>query len=416
MAPDPSAAHEREQRRLASVLLSGTPAGTPPAPTGATVERRHAKHPRLRPGGPPRADLIAMHAAAHRLFLTQLPGSWAPAYLTGRGFDHTVQQHWQIGYAPPAWRVLTGHLHALGYTNDAILASGLGRRGPSGKPYDTFRDRIMLAIRDRNGTIAGFIGRRADGAVGPKYLNSPHTPIFHKSDLLFGLAETRHALATGARPVIVEGPLDAIAITTASPRHHAALAPCGTTLTTAHLQAIGQVADLTTTGVLLALDGDTAGRGAAVRDWDILAQVTGPLGAILLPENLDPADLMGCQGPTAVREALQTEVPLADLVIDTRMQRCGGSLEFTEQRWAALQAAATIIATLPPQQISRQVIRVATALDLEPRLVTNAVTSAISPDTPGPFDEAAADFPLPPLRAPGDARPPTARSPARLSH
>jgi DNA primase len=391
------------------------PAARPSADDSSMAEGTGASPPRPqgagRPAEPSRDDLIAMHAAAHRFFLGQLPGSWAPGYLTGRGFDADVQRQWHIGYAPKAWRVLTDQLRNLGYSNDAIVASGLGRRGRSGRPYDTFRDRIMLPIRDIDGMVVGFIGRRPDQAPGPKYLNSPQTPIFCKSELLFGLAETHHALTAGARPVIVEGPLDAIAINTASP-HHAALAPCGTTLTTAQFEAIHQVADLDTTGVLLALDADAAGRNAAVRYWEVLAQVKGPLGAVLLPEGLDPADLMRYQGCMAVRESLQSAPRLVDLVIDARMHQSGGPMEFTEQRWAAVRAAATVIGGLPPEQIGRQVARVARALDLEPGLVTNAVMTSVSPDTPSPFDVAADDFPVPPLSASSDACPQAVRGPA----
>ncbi|MGI8333629.1 toprim domain-containing protein [Actinomadura scrupuli] len=387
---------------------SSVAVGTGASPPGPQSGGRSAE--------PSRDDLIAMHAAAHRFFLGQLAGSWVPGYLTGRGFDTEVQREWHIGYAPKAWRMLTEHLRTLGYSNDAIVASGLGRRGRSGRPYDTFRDRLMLPIRDAEGMAVGFIGRRADGAAGPKYLNSPQTPIFHKSRLLFGLAETHHALHTGARPVIVEGPLDAIAINTASPHHHAAVAPCGTALTTAHLDAITEHADLHTVGVLLALDGDHAGRAAAVRDWDILAKVNGPLGAVLLPEGLDPADLLRHHGCAAVAEALRSEAPLADLVIDNSMRRAGGPLEFTEQRWAALRAAANLIAHLPPQQIGHQVTRVATALNLQPGLVTHAVIAAVSPDPPNPAELAARDFPAPPLNSSKDGYPQAGPSLATQPH
>ncbi|MCW2912139.1 MAG: primase catalytic core domain protein [Actinomycetia bacterium] len=373
----------RTTARIRKELDALPPTTTGTATTIDTATTTGTRQANVQPVGPSRADLVAMHEAAHRLFRTQLPGSWVPAYLTGRGFDQTVQREWEMGFAPKAWRVLTDHLRDLGYHDDAILASGLARRRRA-TLFDTFRNRAMLPLRDPGGGIVAFIGRLPDGADGPKYLNSPETPIFHKSELLFGLHETRDRLAHGARPVIVEGPLDAIAVNTASP-HHAAVSPCGTTLTAQQLTALGRSTDLTTTGILLALDGDQPGRDATVRAWDVLLQVTGPIGAIRLPRDQDPADVLSHQGRMAVCEALQSEIPLADMVIDAAMQRHGRRLEFAEGKLAAARAAAHAITSLPPNQVAHQVARVAASLGIDHAIVTDALICAIDP---GPSDAA----------------------------
>lgn len=328
--------------------------------------------------GPPGTDLVAMQAVAHWFFLSQLADGWVPGYLSGRGFDPAVQRRWQVGYAPKAWRALTDRLRALGYDSDAIVASGLGRRGRSGTLFDTFHDRVMLPLRDGDGTIRGFIGRRPDGAGGPKYLNSPQTPVFRKRELLFGLYENRERLARGARPVITEGPFDAIAVHTAGP-HLAAVSPCGTTITTGHLDALGRHTDLASAGILLALDGDRTGHQAAVRAWQVLTRVPGPVGVALLGDGRDPAGILCDGGCASLCKALQSEIPLADVAVDAAIERHGGSLEFAEGRLAAARAAASAIAGVPPTQVARQVARVAARLRIDPVIVTEALVAVVSP-------------------------------------
>ena len=124
--------------------------------------------------------------------------------------------------------------------------AGLARRSRRGTLIDTFRDRAMLPIRSTDGTIIAFIGRAADHAAPgtPKYLNSPATSVYHKGEILFGLWEARDALASGVRPVIVEGPLDAIAVTTAGHGKYVGVAPCGTALTAHHTAALARVGRL----------------------------------------------------------------------------------------------------------------------------------------------------------------------------
>lgn len=345
---------------------------------GDRVVKTAARIHRLLDALPATGDLAALHVAAHLFFRSRLAGSWAPGYLAARGFGAGVQARWEIGYAPSTGHALTDHLRGLGHRDEALVLAGLARRGRGGALRDMFRDRLMLPIRDPAGRVAGFIGRRHEQGRGPKYLNSPETPLFQKGALLFGLYEVRDALAAGARPVVVEGPLDAIAVNTAGPRDHAAVAPCGTRLSAAQVQALAEAADVDRTGVLLALDGDAAGQEAAVRSWSALSGLSGPLAAVAFPAGQDPADLLRTGGPAAVRSALEAERPLADLVVDARL-RGSDRLGFDEQRWAVAAAAAIVIARLPAHQIARQVVRVAGHLGIAPAIVTVAVASAISP-------------------------------------
>ncbi|WP_242900853.1 toprim domain-containing protein [Actinomadura terrae] len=325
------------------------------------------------------APSVGIMDAAHRFFQARRPESWVPAYLAGRGFPLGVQRRWQLGHAPPGPRALTDHLRGLGHDDEQIVASGLakpaGERSDDDGLHDTFRDRLMFAIRTADGAIAGFLGRRRDGAEGPKYLNGPATALFHKSELLYGLHEARDRFAAGARPVLVEGPLDAIAVAVAGDPRHAAVATCGLSLTGAQLGALGGVADLAATGVLVALDGDPAGRSGAVRAWETLARVAGPVDLVALPSGRDPADLLHEGGRAAVRRALRTHTPLADAVVDAAIERAGGALATVEERLAALRAAASVIAERP-SEAARQAVRAAERTGVPIWLVTEALIEA----------------------------------------
>ncbi len=342
---------------------------------------------------PPEGSVLDALEAAHEFFRSQLPASWAPEYLAGRGFPADVQAKWEAGHAPAGWRNLLGALTKQGHVAEALIAAGLVR-AKNGRLYDVFRDRITLPVRDSQGRVVGFIGRAAPGSEGPKYLNSPETALFKKGQLLYGLHEVRDRLASGARPVIVEGAFDAWAINLAS-TEHAAVAPSGTAFTSAQLDLLRRAVDLTGTGLLLALDGDAAGRRGAVRAWKVLSQVEGTVSAVCFPEAQDPAQILNRQGPEGVGEALKAERPLADLVIDVAIEQCGGLSASVEARLAAARAAADVIARLPPSQVSRQVARVCDRLGLDHRDVTGYVVAAVSPAV-----QAAEAFPLPPHPTP----------------
>jgi DNA primase len=343
--------------------------------TGATTSAQPA----------PEASVSEIRAAlteAHRLYQRNLRGSWGARYLAARGFTPTMQEQWELGLAPRSRQTLLRHLRNLGHHDEALIKAGLIRRKDDGGLFDLFRDRVLFPFRDQDGTITGFIGRRRDEAPGPKYLNTPETALFHKSSMLFGLHEPHIDRSGTVRPLLVEGPLDAIAVNSAMPDLYAAIAPCGTAITAAHIDAIASYTDLDTSGLVIALDGDLAGRAGAVRAWRVLRGITGPVDAAVLPQGNDPADLLSPSGHSGVREALLSVTPLADLVIDERIQRPGGHLEFVESRVAAAQAAAALIAELPLDQIARQVTRVAARTGMAPAEVTALVASAISPNPP----------------------------------
>lgn len=355
-------------------LLRGCATGPAPAPQAPGAAARPRTPPR------PRGQLVAVQHTAARFFRSQLPGSWVPGYLTSRGLGPATQAAWQAGYALPAWDALTRHLRRLGYPDTVIEAAGLARTSRRGTLIDTFRDRAMLPIRDTGGIITGFIGR-APGGAGPqvpKYLNSPATALYRKRAVLFGLWQARRLLAHGARPVITEGPLDAIAVTTAGAGRFAGIAPCGTALTPEQAVTLARSADLATTGVVVAFDPDPAGRNAAIAACHLLIAVTDDLTTARLPAGHDPADLLAERGPAALARALTATAPLADLVIDAETDRWSRWLRYPEGQFSALRAAAPLIAALPPGQVARQVARLAHRLRLDYATVTQAVTGAVA--------------------------------------
>ena len=328
-----------------------------------------------------RSDLVRVHETAARFFRGQLPDSWVPDYLCARGFGPAAQQQWHAGYAPAQWDALTRSLRTAGYPDTLIEAGGLARRSRRGTLIDTFRDRVMLPIHADDGTLVGFIGRASPqaGLGVPKYLNSPRTDLYDKSSVLFGLWEGRSALVGGARPVITEGPLDAIAVTISDPSRYAGFAPCGTALTTRQLTGLDGLVGLRTRGVLVAFDSDEAGRRAAVKAYHLLSPFTDRAEAVIFPAGQDPAQFLNDHGRVALAETLADRVrPLADLVIEAEVARWNRWLTYPEGQIHALRAAAPIIAALPPAQVGRQVARLAHRLGLDHATVTEAVTDALT--------------------------------------
>jgi DNA primase len=336
------------------------------ADTAATLGRAETTDAARRPPAADRDPALGqVIAAAGRFYQSQLAGSWVPGYLASRRLDAALlpTSPWKIGYAPASWTALRDHLRGLGFTDADMLTAGLVVNGRNGQLRDHFRDRLIIPLRAEDGTATGFIARRHPGAGpdhGPKYLNTPDTPVFTKGHILAGLAEGRGAFQRGAQPVLTEGPLDAIAVSIAGEGAFAGVAPCGTALTGNQVAALARTIPLADRGVLLALDGDTAGRAAAVRAYWRLAPVTSSLTTLTLPDSTDPAGLLETGDRATLRKALTSGTrSLADLVTDSRIDDWarGRELVFTELQIGALRAAATAIANMPADHVGPQAAR-----------------------------------------------------------
>ena len=326
------------------------------------------------PSGEPQPGGLTLAAA--RFFAARLAASWVPGYLAGRGFGEQALRPWTVGYAPAAW-------HALA---DSPARSRLRRRRHRGRragPADQARraHRLLQGPGHVRDPLAGRDARRLHRTRPPRrparpaYLNSRTTGLYRKGSLLFGLYEGRRALAAGARPVLVEGPLDAIAVSAAG--RYAGVSPCGTALTSAQVALLARACDLRRAGVVVAFDADRAGRQAAVRAFHLLRAVTDHAVAAVLPAGQDPAGFRREHGGRALAGRLDASVPLADLVVDETVTPFERWLAFPDGKFAALHAAAPLVAGLPAGQVARQVARLAARLGLSYAEVTDAVTGAL---------------------------------------
>jgi DNA primase len=282
-----------------------------------------------------RASLIDVLAMAARLFeanLQQPIGAKARGYLGDRGLGAPVQQRFGLGYASPDRFAMRDALAAQGVGVEAMIDAGLLVHGEGiAVPYDRFRDRVMFPIHDRGGRVIAFGGRAMEAGAKAKYLNSPETALFHKGALLFNHHRARKSAHDSGAIVVVEGYVDAIAVSEAGFPN--VVAPLGTALTPDQCALLWAM----TSEPVLCFDGDGAGRRAAFRAIETALPLIGAgksLRFALLPEGQDPDDLIRLSGPTAMAEHLKDARPLADMLFtrETDEQR----FDTPEQR-AALE-------------------------------------------------------------------------------
>jgi len=264
----------------------------------------------LDPAPVERERLRAVHAEAAWFFRRRLNRSWVPRYLHERGLDAALDAPWDAGRAPDGWTALVQHLRGQGVEDATLLACGLAQRARSGALVDTFRDRLTLPIRDDGGHVIGFVARaRPDGdARGPKYLNSRTNAVYAKGRHLFGIHQNLPALRRGAVPVLVEGPLDAVAVTVACGGRAVGIAVCGSILTGAHLRHLARCVDLRD-GVVVGFDTDPAGHHATATAT-ALARARGIAARVAdwAPEG-DPAGVLRRHGPGEVVRRLAGPPP-----------------------------------------------------------------------------------------------------------
>jgi DNA primase catalytic core len=313
----------------------------------------------------------AANTAACDLYHRQLQRAYGPRhYLRERGFGAFVQvgtptgggrvATWSIGYAPPGPTMLTDQLARQGFTPDEMLAAGLARRTGGGRLADVFRERIVFPIRNATAQTVGFIGRAAPraGPDVPKYLNTRDTIIYHKGQTLYGLAEQADRLADGWVPVLVEGPLDVLAVWLAHPHSadigHAAVATCGSMLTAHHVAMVCALPGAQRHGVTTCFDNDSAGRDATVRAWRLLPPSI-DTHAAGLPNGADPADhaaihLADLRSALADR-ARPLTLSAIDIHLDRLVERHPDMLRHVDGRVQAMRTLAALLIDLPAAQV-----------------------------------------------------------------
>ncbi len=228
-------------------------------------------------------------ARAEHFFVSSLdPQGSAFAYAKKRGLTEETIESWRLGYAPDAWRTLLEHLQALGFSFAELGAVGLIKEaeGKTGTWYDRFRNRLMFPLRDTAGRTVGFTGRALSDDAQAKYLNSPETELFKKSEVIFGMDRAKDAIRTRGFALLVEGQMDVLHCHQAGFTN--AIALSGTALTPQHLALIKRYAD----NLMLVLDSDRAGLAATARSAMLALRAGMRVKAVLLPEGKDPADIL----------------------------------------------------------------------------------------------------------------------------
>ena len=258
------------------------------------------------------ADVMEQAVQFYRLQLRTASAGAARDYLAGRGLNEDVLNRWDIGFAPSVRQGLFQHLTAKNIAPDLIIDAGLAARpDDGGDPYDRFRDRIIFPIRDARGRAIALGGRAMDPNARAKYLNSPETALFDKGRSLFNHGPAREALGQGTPLLVSEGYMDVIALSEAG--FKAAVAPLGTAVTEDQLQLLWRMHD----EPIIALDGDTAGFRAAVRVVELalpMIEAGKSLRFCLMPEGLDPDDLIRTEGASAMRRLVDNAVPMVHLL------------------------------------------------------------------------------------------------------
>ena len=294
-------------------------------------------------------DVMEMAAGFFRDKLHESEGAAARAYLRGRGLSPAIQQEFGIGFAPESRNALKQYLASLGVEAEQMEACGLVVvREDNPVSYDRFRDRIMFPIPDSRGRVIAFGGRAMRPDALAKYLNSPETELFHKSNVLYNFAKARKPALDRGQVIVAEGYMDVIALHAAGFEN--AVAPLGTALTERQLELLWRMHQ----EPILCFDGDGAGLKAAYRSVDLSLPLLRPGNSVryaMLPEGKDPDDLIRESGPQAMQEVIKSAIPLADMLWNREIS---GGIFNTPERRADLEAGIRqIIGTVRNDDVRR---------------------------------------------------------------
>ncbi|MDY7543707.1 MULTISPECIES: DNA primase [unclassified Cryobacterium] len=296
-----------------------------------------------------RARLYAANQAAAEFFVDQLGSAGAAVgrtFLGERGFDAHAATRFGIGFAPKSWDELTRHLRGRGYSDEELTLAGLvsSREGSSGV-YDRFRGRLVWPIRDITGQTIGFGARKLlEDDKGPKYLNTPETPIYHKAQVLYGLDLAKRDISRSHQVVVVEGYTDVMACHLAGVT--TAVATCGTSFGVDHIKVLRRVLgdDSGVGEVVFTFDPDAAGQKAAVRAFSEEQRFSAQTFVAVAPEGFDPCDLRLHKGDGAVQRLIESKKPMFEFMI--RQLLAQYNLETVEGRVSALRAAAPLVSDI----------------------------------------------------------------------
>ncbi|WP_329623598.1 DNA primase [Streptomyces sp. NBC_01255] len=293
-----------------------------------------------------RIRLVEAHKVATQFYIDQLDSPEAEIgrkFLAERGFDQAAAAHFGVGYSPAGWDHLTRFLRGKGFSDKELILSGLSQDGRRG-PIDRFRGRLMWPIRDVGGDVVGFGARKLrDDDNGPKYLNTPETPIYKKSQVLYGVDLAKKDIAKVSRAVVVEGYTDVMACHLAGVT--TAIATCGTAFGGDHIKILRRLLmDNGSARVIFTFDGDAAGQKAALRAFEDDQKFAAETYIAIAPDGMDPCELRLAKGDAAVAELVQPRTPLFEFALRQIVKRY--DLETPAGRAAALDEAAPVVARI----------------------------------------------------------------------
>jgi DNA primase len=308
-----------------------------------------------------RKVLVEINKEAVKFYQKQLSTPEAKEglkYLSERNFTSEDIEEFDIGYAPNGWDTLLNYLKGKSFLEEDIISAGLAIKNEAGKIYDRFRDRLTWTIYNGTGEPVGFGARKlSESDQGPKWLNTPETSIYKKSEVLYGLSKARSAIAKDQIAVIVEGYGDVMACHLSGVPY--AVATCGTAFATSHVNIIRRLirdGDSYKGKVIFTFDGDEAGKQAALRvfmkDNSKFASQT---YVAVAPEGMDPLDLRIKKGPGAVKELIDNAVPLVEFVIEQKLEEY--QLGSSEGKVNAMRAVLPILKDIQDPLLQQEYIR-----------------------------------------------------------
>ncbi|MGW1047688.1 DNA primase [Streptomyces sp. CG4] len=294
-----------------------------------------------------RIRLVEAHKIAAQWYVEQLATSpeadTGRKFLAERGFDQAAAEHFSVGYSPQGWDHLTRYLRGKGFTDKELLLSGLSQEGRRG-PIDRFRGRLMWPIRDIGGEVVGFGARKLyEADNGPKYLNTPDTAIYRKSQVLYGIDLAKKDIAKASRAVVVEGYTDVMACHLAGVT--TAIATCGTAFGGDHIKILRRLLmDNGSARVIFTFDGDAAGQKAALRAFEDDQKFAAETYIAIAPDGMDPCELRLAKGDEAVADLVEPRTPLFEFALRQIVSRY--DLDTPAGRAGALDEAAPIVARI----------------------------------------------------------------------
>ncbi len=319
--------------------------------TGIQLRREDGDARDDRPKGPPRQRLVEANRAAQEFYaehLAQPDAVVGRQFLHERGFDAATAEHFGIGFAPRDGEALLKHLRGRGYSQDELVAAGLVAVGRSA--YDRFRGRLLWPIRDPSSATIGFGARRLfdDDRIEAKYLNTPETTLYKKSQVLYGIDLARQSIGKASQAVVVEGYTDVMAchlsgVTTA-------VASCGTAFGDEHTRVLRRFLhdhEEFRGEVIFTFDGDAAGQAAALKAFAGDQKFVSQTYVAVQPEGLDPCELRIRDGDAAVRDLVASRTPLYRFVLGNIVSKY--DLDRADGRIDAVRESARLVASVRDQ-------------------------------------------------------------------